>query len=486
MIGWKIFLKNWVHTLFNDRMDKLFNNLRVPYWTCQIQIEIMIKRDNLLSVTSEGPRKVEEKRPVLRRSKHVLFMKKQWNMTKRRHTLSAVPSRTRTLVFVNWSRRSRITLADSLFNAIYNKTKPTTRSVRRQSKWPRTWATQCCLNCSRRTLRRSAKNVCHIGVKASSIAHTDIDWKKLWPIEVSLQIRWTFLHSQNTSSRRGDFMVTDMGKLQKKNIILSTTWKRDVSRRISKGSTIVSYVILIFEKSCSNMIEMKKLVSNGTILQDKISPIKCQNHNIFITDKIRSSPKGLDTPLRNLSNFNQALFTSNSLHKESGERPFRPMPYWKYKERHPSSSSSSSWWQWIGSWWFSQKKSKKVDERRCMQMFMMERDNLFFYRFFDSTSDELFKDNTSSKDPFPQCEQLQGIHTQVQSPYVGTLTMTVIMARIRRATSTRTCWTLTLPQHVNTHHYTNWRLVSFFFVRVSSWLLLFLLSVDDSLSIKWV
>ena len=47
----------------------------------------------------------------------------------------------RTLVFVNWSRRSTTTLIDILFNEIYNKTKPTTRSVRWQSKWFRTWAT---------------------------------------------------------------------------------------------------------------------------------------------------------------------------------------------------------------------------------------------------------------------------------------------------------------------------------------------------------
>ena len=36
----------------------------------------------------------------------------------------------RTLVFVNWSRRSRTTLTDILFNAIYNRTKPTIRPVR--------------------------------------------------------------------------------------------------------------------------------------------------------------------------------------------------------------------------------------------------------------------------------------------------------------------------------------------------------------------
>ena len=35
---------------------------------------------------------------------------------------------------MNWSRRSRTTLTDILFNKIYNKTKHTTRSVRRQGK----------------------------------------------------------------------------------------------------------------------------------------------------------------------------------------------------------------------------------------------------------------------------------------------------------------------------------------------------------------
>ena len=40
--------------------------------------------------------------------------------------------------------------------------------------------------------RRSAKHAYHTGVKALSIAHTGISWKKQRPIEVSLYIRWTF------------------------------------------------------------------------------------------------------------------------------------------------------------------------------------------------------------------------------------------------------------------------------------------------------
>ena len=56
-------------------------------------------------------------------------------------------------------------------------------------------------------------------------------------------------------------------------------------------------------------------------------------------------------PLRKRSDFNEALSALNRLHQASGERPLRPLPCWKYQERHPSSSSSSTWWQWSGSWW---------------------------------------------------------------------------------------------------------------------------------------
>ena len=68
---------------------------------------------------------------------------------------------------------------------------------------------------------------------------------------------------------------------------------------------------------------------------------------------ISLNESGNTGPLRNRSDFNEALSTLNRLHQESGERPLRPMPYWKYQERHPSSSSSSSWWQWSGTWWSS-------------------------------------------------------------------------------------------------------------------------------------
>ena len=43
-------------------------------------------------------------------------------------------------------------------------------------------------------------------------------------------------------------------------------------------------------------IEMKMFVLSGTILQSKISPVECQNQNVFITDKIGGSlSKSLET-----------------------------------------------------------------------------------------------------------------------------------------------------------------------------------------------
>ena len=62
---------------------------------------------------------------------------------------------------------------------------------------------------------------------------------------------------------------------------------------------------------------------------------------------------GNSGPLRDRSDFNDALTTLNRLHQESGERQVRPVPFWKYQNWHQSSSSSFSWWQWRESLWSS-------------------------------------------------------------------------------------------------------------------------------------
>ena len=151
-------------------------------------------------------------------------------------------------------------------------------------------------------------------------------------------------------------MATDMGKLQKrKSIINPIIWKSDASRGNSQRFTIVSWKILNFVHPSSNMIEMKKFVSKWTILRTRISHYMTESE--YFRNKqnwwISLNYSGNTGPLRNRSDFNEALSTLNRWHQESGERQLRHMPFWKYQQRHLSSSSSSSWWQWSGSWWSS-------------------------------------------------------------------------------------------------------------------------------------
>ena len=42
-------------------------------------------------------------------------------------------------------------------------------------------------------------------------------------------------------------------------------------------------------------------------------------------------------PVRNRSDFIDALTTLNRLHQESVEEQLRPVPFWKYQQWHPSS-----------------------------------------------------------------------------------------------------------------------------------------------------
>ena len=126
-------------------------------------------------------------------------------------------------------------------------------------------------------------------------------------------------------------MAISLGKLQKrKNIIWTIIWKRDASREDSQGSMIVSCEILIFANPCSNMIEMKMFVSNGTILQNKISHIEWQNRNIFITDKIGGSLSlSLETLADHWKNvltstkrcLHQTVYTENLEDNNSGPCP---------------------------------------------------------------------------------------------------------------------------------------------------------------------
>ena len=135
---------------------------------------------------------------------------------------------------------------------------------------------------------------------------------------------------------------------------------------------IVSCEIMISVNVCMKMIKINMFVLICKILQNKISPIECQNQNTFIAGKIGgslSNKSGSNTePVRKRSDFNQALSTLNRLHREAGGQQLRPMPDWKYKQRRPASSASSTWRQWKESWWFlsfQRKSMKRMQAKAC-------------------------------------------------------------------------------------------------------------------------
>ena len=83
---------------------------------------------------------------------------------------------------------------------------------------------------------------------------------------------------------------------ENKEYYLAHNLKKRRIKGTPQESMIVSCEIMFSANECLKTIEMKMFVVNWTILQNKISPIECQNQNIFITDKIGGSlSKSLET-----------------------------------------------------------------------------------------------------------------------------------------------------------------------------------------------
>ena len=88
---WKMTgLMNWFRSCPTTRTGSCSTSKKVPNQPNQLQTQIMIGRGVPLSGAHQGPRQVEEKRPVPRKSKHLLLMKKLLDVIERRHPLSAV------------------------------------------------------------------------------------------------------------------------------------------------------------------------------------------------------------------------------------------------------------------------------------------------------------------------------------------------------------------------------------------------------------
>ena len=357
---------------------------KFPVKPNQIQTQIMIERGNPLFALKEE----QENRPVPRRSKHVLFMKKLWNMIERRNPLFAVTTsyaqgasqtlsshvsknfkvedetnhgrtgnpvvcrdtksraiivkrgwhrlqntriatlllwnKLRTIVFVNSLRRSRTTQIDMLFNKIYDKTKPTILFSAESKRMIQDVGNEELFEfCSRRTLRRSAKQCLSYWREGIVYCTCGPSLERKWSQSRSHPIYIGPSFNSKLRDQGGtNLMATDMGKLQKrKNNINPRIWKRGASRGTSKGSTIAFWENPEFRASQLEQDRDEEVCLKWTILQRKISLITWRNQNIFDTNRIGGS---LSISLETLDQweivltFNEALSTLNRLHQESG------------------------------------------------------------------------------------------------------------------------------------------------------------------------
>ena len=115
--------------------------------------------------------------------------------------------------------------------------------------------------------------------------------------------------------------------------------------RCIKRHTILNFVHLNFEHDrdeevCIKMDELAQKDFTYRMTEDEYFRYK---KNWWIS----LNKSGKIGPMRDRSDFNEALTKLHRLHQESGEEQLAPIPYWQYQKWHPpSSSSSTSWWQW--------------------------------------------------------------------------------------------------------------------------------------------
>ena len=110
-------------------------------------------------------------------------------------------------------------------------------------------------------------------------------------------------------------------------------------KRFLKGFTIASKTIPYFVNLNSKLIELKKSASRWTRTRRKISPIEMTEDEYLRYKKnwwISLKKSGKIGPMRNRSDFNEALTKLHRLHQESGEEQLAQIPYWQYQQWHPS------------------------------------------------------------------------------------------------------------------------------------------------------
>ena len=216
---------------------------------------------------------------------------------------------------------------------------------------------QCsCLNCSRQTLRRSKECLFYWsdGIVYCTCGHLLKESKANRGV---IQYTLDLLSIPNYVIKKGRPHGNRYGTTpqQREYHVAQNLKKRCIKRRF-KGSTIAFLNDPDFRASQVEHDRTEEVCIKMEELAEKDFSHHMTQAEYFRYTKnwwISLNKSGNAGPLRNRSDFNDALSTLNRLHQESGEQQLRPMPFWKYQQWHQSSSSPSSWWQWSDSWWSS-------------------------------------------------------------------------------------------------------------------------------------
>ena len=156
----------------------------------------------------------------------------------------------------------------------------------------------------------------------------------------------TFSRFSIMSLRRSDLVAIDMGRLKNKETIILPIILRE--RCIKRNFEGIHDRFLKDPEFRESQLEHDR--TEGVCIQMDKDAQKDFTYHMTQAEYFRYrknwwislNNSGRSGPVRNRSDFNDALTTLNRLHQESGEQQLRPIPFKKYQRCHQSWSSSSS------------------------------------------------------------------------------------------------------------------------------------------------
>ena len=195
-----------------------------------------------------------------------------------------------------------------------------------------------------KTQWKACLSYCNIGMVYCTCGHVLHKEKERF-IGNPYHVRWTFFQSLSMSSRREDFMDTDMGKGQEtKNIIWLTNWRRNAKREIQGN-----HDRLLQDQECRiRMIENhrdEEVCRRWDALADEDDTHHLIVQEYFHSKKSWCKQGSNSMPLRHRSGFKQALSTLQQLQQEAGDELHVPT-YSNKPQQWEAQCSSSTWWDW--------------------------------------------------------------------------------------------------------------------------------------------